>query len=127
MGSVGAGCNHVRHIQEETRRYAERQASLLERLGRLTVSLEAGRAQLVAEVDALRAVPTGGDGEPPRSQRQMAEVVEECRRLLSDHVSQLNRGLAEVVEERKRLSSRCKSEVYVAMALHSAQPRAHVA
>jgi len=81
-----AGRSYVRKVQEDTRRYAEHQASMVQKLEKLVASLGAERAALLVEVKALRTALEDREREQSRLSRQMAEFVDENKRLSNEYV-----------------------------------------
>jgi GAF domain len=104
---------YVRKLQEDTRHYAERQASVVAKLERLVSSLEADRVRLQDEVAALRALLDSRDAEGSRLHVEMAAIVHENKRLSRDYV------------EVERQSSNLASLYVASLQLHASleQPR----
>lgn len=73
--------SHVRRVQEDSRRHADLQGRVMEKLHGLVLSLEAERDRLHAEVKALRGLLQGRDEEHSRPLPDVDAIVDENWRL----------------------------------------------
>jgi hypothetical protein len=104
----------VKKLQEDTRRYAEHQASVVAKLERLVSSLEGDRARLQDEVAALRMLLESRDAEGSRLHVEMAAIVHENKRLSREYV------------EVERQSSNLASLYVASLQLHASLERRRV-
>lgn len=105
---------YVKKLQDDSRRYAERQASVVEKLESLVSSLESERARLQDEVAALRMLLESRDAEGSRLYEEMSAIVRENKRLSREYV------------EVERQSSNLASLYVASLQLHGSLERDQV-
>ena len=87
MKNKPADRSYPRKLQEDTRRYKERQASLTEKLEKLVGSLETERTRLKSEVEELRNALQSREREQSTLAEQLIEIVVENNRLSSEYAA----------------------------------------